>query len=92
MVAQCGGTQRGGSARDSQRTAEDVSLLGHVHLRFILDDLVNLLARGSLVGLFMTHDGADRLGLQGRLAGVGHEIHAGRVSRFRDRRRPAFRS
>ncbi len=82
MIAQSRGPQSRRSSSDRQGAAENVSLLGHVHLRFILYDLVDLLARRSLVGLLVTHDGVDRLGLQGRLAGVGHEIHAGGFPRF----------
>ena len=70
MVAQCGHPQPRRSARDRQGAAEDVRLLRHVDLRLKLDDLLDLLARGSLAGLLVTHDGADRLRLQGRLAGV----------------------
>ena len=54
-----------------------------VDLRFKLDDLFDLLARGSHAGLFVTHDGAERLGLERRLAGIAHQIHADGLPGFR---------
>ena len=83
MIAQCRYAQPRRSPRDGQRASEDVSLLRHVDLRLIFNDLFDLLARGRLMRLFVPHDRADRLRLERRLTRISHEVHANRIACFR---------